>query len=126
MEAFEKELNESRAKDGEGEDADGAPIDDVDEAELGDDPFARGGEAAVVDAGGEAWLNSDRDYTYAEVRFAALPHVRLYAHFTCLIAAPALLWPAARVEPRPLKHCRQATHTRTTTTYEGRKQKDSL
>ena len=71
MEAFEKELNEAKAKDGEGEDADGAPIDDVDEAELGDDPFARGGgDAAAVDAGGEAWLGSDRDYTYAEASFA--------------------------------------------------------
>ena len=69
MEAFEKELNEAKAKDGEGEDADGAAIDEVDEADLGDDPFARsGGEAASVDAGGEAWLGSDRDYTYSEVR----------------------------------------------------------
>lgn len=69
MEAFEKEINEAKAKDGEDADADGAPIDEVDEAELGDDPFARGGEqVAAVDAGGEAWLGSDRDYTYSEVR----------------------------------------------------------
>lgn len=68
MDAFERELNEAKAKDGEGEDADGAPIDEVDEAELGDDPFARGGgEPTVVHAGGEAWLNSDRDYTYGEL-----------------------------------------------------------
>ncbi|GJE93091.1 eukaryotic translation initiation factor 2 beta [Phanerochaete sordida] len=77
MEAFEKELNDAKAKDGEGEDADGAPIDDFDEAELGDDPFARGTEqVSSVDVGGEAWLNSDRDYTYAELlqRFYAQLH----------------------------------------------------
>ena len=68
MKAFEDELNEAKTKNGEGEDVDGAPIDEVDEAELGDDPFARANEQiAAVDAGGEAWLGSDRDYTYAEV-----------------------------------------------------------
>ncbi|EKM57283.1 uncharacterized protein PHACADRAFT_254972 [Phanerochaete carnosa HHB-10118-sp] len=76
MEAFEKELNEAKAKEGDGEDVDGAPIDEIDEAELGEDPFARGAEVPSVDAGGEAWLSSDRDYTYAELlrRFYAQLH----------------------------------------------------
>jgi translation initiation factor 2 subunit 2 len=91
LEAFEKELNDSKSKstttttttssssgDGKGgaaeEDDDDGPepdtthLDHIDEAELGDDPFAHPGDAPVgVDAGNEAWLKSDRDYTYPEV-----------------------------------------------------------
>ena len=68
LEAFEKELNESKTKDADEDDGgEENQMLEVDEAELGDDPFARGGgDAAAVDAGGEAWLGSDRDYTYAE------------------------------------------------------------
>ena len=66
MEAFEKELNEARAKDDDDVDGEG---NDMDEGDLGDDPFARGGDSGVVaEAGGEAWLGSDRDYMYSEVR----------------------------------------------------------
>ena len=72
LEAFEKELNESKAKDeidDEGEGDDGEGLAEIDEAELGDDPFAQGADAPTgVDAGNEAWLKSDRDYTYPEVR----------------------------------------------------------
>ena len=71
MEEFEKELNESKEKDEDDEAGgdDGQHLDDIDEAELGDDPFARGQDAPTgIDAGNEPWLNSDRDYNYQEVR----------------------------------------------------------
>ena len=89
MEAFEKELNDSKSKsttttttsssggagggaaeedDEDGPEPDTTHLDHIDEAELGDDPFAQHGDAPVgVDAGNEAWLKSDRDYTYPEV-----------------------------------------------------------
>ncbi|EAU83828.2 translation initiation factor [Coprinopsis cinerea okayama7 len=74
LEAFEKELNESKAKSGgdDEEDEDGAPVDtshldNIDEAELGDDPFAQPDAPTGVDAGTEAWLGTDRDYTYQEL-----------------------------------------------------------
>ena len=70
MEAFEKELNEAKAKDADEDEGneEGGPA-EVDETELGDDPFARNeaGGAVSMDAGNEPWLNSDRDYTYQEV-----------------------------------------------------------
>lgn len=66
MEAFEKELNEAKARDEE-EEGDVAPVNDGDE-DLGDDPFARGSESIAVDGGNEPWLSSDRDYIYPEVR----------------------------------------------------------
>ena len=57
------------------EDDDGGGPDDlepppeIDDAELGDDPFAQAGDVpAGIDAGNEPWLDSDRDYTYQEVR----------------------------------------------------------
>ena len=68
MEAFEKELHQAKAKDvEEDEGGEEVPV-EIDEAELGEDPFA-GNEAGVVslDVGTEPWLNSDRDYTYQEV-----------------------------------------------------------
>ncbi|KIK96896.1 hypothetical protein PAXRUDRAFT_825493 [Paxillus rubicundulus Ve08.2h10] len=81
MEDFEKELNESKTKEGgEGaEDAevdDGEHLNDIDETELGDDPFARPEAPAGVDSGSEPWLTSDRDYTYQELltRFYASLH----------------------------------------------------
>lgn len=61
LEAFEKELG-----DAQGEDADGAHLDNLDEGELGDDVFAAGGEERRVD-NEEPWLGSDRDYIYPEV-----------------------------------------------------------
>ena len=86
LDAFEKELNESKAKsktddaedDDEGHAPDGSHLENIDEEDLGDDPFARSDAPVGVDAGTEAWLNSDRDYTYEEVclvfsiRFLAL------------------------------------------------------
>ncbi|EIN14467.1 eukaryotic translation initiation factor 2 beta [Punctularia strigosozonata HHB-11173 SS5] len=85
MEAFEKELEETKAKEEEedGVDNDGTHLDDVDEGELGDDPFARGDAPAGVDGSDEPWLKSDRDYTYPEL---------LHRFYACLHAAnPALL-----------------------------------
>jgi len=75
LDAFEKELNESKAKsstaadddDDDGETTNAVHLDDVDEAELGEDPFAQSDAPIGVDAGNEAWLNSDRDYTYQEL-----------------------------------------------------------
>lgn len=80
MEAFEKELNDSKAKSststpaGEDDDDDDdvqpntAHL-DVDDAGLDEDPFAQPGDAPVgVDAGTEPWLKSDRDYAYPEAR----------------------------------------------------------
>ncbi|ETW77459.1 hypothetical protein HETIRDRAFT_480114 [Heterobasidion irregulare TC 32-1] len=80
LEAFEKELNESKAKDGaddEEEGDDGEHFNDIDEAELGDDPFAHGEAPTDIDAGNEPWLSSDRDYFYPELlsRFYNSLHV---------------------------------------------------
>ena len=86
MEAFEKELNGSKEKseavegpagmdeEDEGEvPADTSHLDIVDEAELGENPFANARATEVpigIDAGNEAWLKSDRDYAYPEVSFS--------------------------------------------------------
>ena len=73
LEAFEKELNQSKkSTGGEDDDEEDGPVDtshldNIDEAELGDDPFAHEAPSGI-DAGNEAWLKSDRDYTYQEVR----------------------------------------------------------
>ncbi|TFY75446.1 hypothetical protein EWM64_g8565 [Hericium alpestre] len=70
LEAFEKELNQSKAKDvvaGEEEEGEEGELHEVDEAELGEDPFARGEAPTGVDAGTEPWLGTDRDYTYQEL-----------------------------------------------------------
>ena len=68
MEAFEKELNEAKAKDAdEDEGGDENQLQDVDDTELGDDPFAAAGGGVNLDSGNEPWLKSDRDYTYEEV-----------------------------------------------------------
>ncbi|KAJ7156011.1 translation initiation factor [Mycena crocata] len=73
MEAFEKELKSSSTADAAADaDDDGEPtpaVDLDDDADLGDDPFAQPtGEAlASVGSGNEAWLKSDRDYTYPEL-----------------------------------------------------------
>jgi translation initiation factor 2 subunit 2 len=79
LEAFEKELNESKkgsedgkkAKDDDDDDDDGpidtSHLDQVDETELGENPFSRPDAPIGVDAGTEPWLTSDRDYAYPEV-----------------------------------------------------------
>ncbi|KAL0566792.1 translation initiation factor eIF-2 beta subunit [Marasmius crinis-equi] len=80
LEAFEKELNDSKAKDGDQDDDDadeGRPdLDNVDDAELGEDPFAQADAPIGVESGTEAWLGSDRDYLYPELlsRFYQLLH----------------------------------------------------
>ncbi|KAE8224109.1 hypothetical protein CF319_g2944 [Tilletia indica] len=72
LDAFEKELDGAEGEGGAdagGEGGGASRLDD--DADLGDDPFARddgaeeGGEAGA-DAP-EAWLGSDRDYTYQEL-----------------------------------------------------------
>ncbi|KAG5653185.1 hypothetical protein H0H81_001902 [Sphagnurus paluster] len=83
LDAFEKELNESKAKttgEGEDDDDDDGPAPNLDhlndDTDLGDDPFAQGDAPVGVEAGNEAWLQSDRDYTYPELltRFYASLH----------------------------------------------------
>jgi translation initiation factor 2 subunit 2 len=80
LEAFEKELQVPKSKDtnaDEEEDVpDGEHLNDIDEAELGDDVFDRSEAPAGVDQGTEPWLGSDRDYTYQELltRFYASLH----------------------------------------------------
>jgi translation initiation factor 2 subunit 2 len=81
MEDFEKELNEAKAKDDaeDGELDDGEHLNDVDEADLGDDPFAHNEAPAGIDSGTEPWLGSDRDYSYQEVcEFAVIPSLGPY------------------------------------------------
>ena len=76
LEAFEKELSESKAKDEEedvdevGGEPDGRHLDDVNEEDLGEDVFAQSHEAPAgtdSQSQNEPWLSSDRDYTYQEV-----------------------------------------------------------
>jgi translation initiation factor 2 subunit 2 len=68
LEAFEKELNETQSKEVNEDGDDGTHLADVDEAELGDNPFARAeSQPTGMDSGNEPWLKSDRDYTYPEV-----------------------------------------------------------
>ncbi|KAF7762102.1 hypothetical protein Agabi119p4_8695 [Agaricus bisporus var. burnettii] len=88
LEAFEKELNESKkgSEDGKklkGDDddeedgpLDTSHLDQLDETELGENPFSRPDAPVGVDAGTEPWLTSDRDYTYPELltRFYASLH----------------------------------------------------
>jgi translation initiation factor 2 subunit 2 len=79
MEAFEKELEETKAKeeDEDGGENDGVNLDDIDEGELGDDPFARGDAPSGLDGGDEPWLKSDRDYSYPEVMLFTMHHLRV-------------------------------------------------
>lgn len=96
LEAFEKELNESKAKDAEGEDADAGEepqLQEIDEAELGDNPFAHEGEAASLDNGSEPWLKNDRDYTYAEVCLHLVSPVPYSIFF--VLAVASFLWTTA-------------------------------
>lgn len=68
LEAFEKELQETAAKDADDDGGDdGEHLADLDETELGDDPFAQADGPTGLDSGNEPWLKSDRDYTYPEV-----------------------------------------------------------
>ncbi|CAE6450243.1 unnamed protein product [Rhizoctonia solani] len=64
LEEFEKELADSKAKEGEHDEDDG-PVPDIDEADLGEDVFAQ----PLVEGGAqvETWHGTDRDYTYPEL-----------------------------------------------------------
>ena len=103
LEDFERELGETGGQEG---DIDGAHLDNIDEAELGDDVFASGGEARSGGTNEEPWLGSDRDYTYPEVCFNPLHlssfwspiDIFPYALFT---APTPLLCPTTRSEPLP-------------------------
>ncbi|CAE6502631.1 unnamed protein product [Rhizoctonia solani] len=63
LEAFEKELADSKAKEGD-EDEDDGPAPEMDEGDLGEDVFAQ----AAPEGGAqiETWHGTDRDYTYGE------------------------------------------------------------
>ncbi|TFK52888.1 hypothetical protein OE88DRAFT_1656545 [Heliocybe sulcata] len=78
LDAFEKELQaENRNEDGDEEEAGGGQfLLNVDESELGENVFAHSEAPSGLDAGNEAWLKSDRDYTYPELlqRFYASLH----------------------------------------------------
>jgi translation initiation factor 2 subunit 2 len=82
LEAFEKELNEVKAKDG-GDDEGADEVEqmpEIDEVELGDDPFAQTGDLPTgIDAGNEPWLDTDRDYTYQEVSKAVVLPTYIHA-----------------------------------------------
>ncbi|KAG8758540.1 hypothetical protein FRC14_007968 [Serendipita sp. 396] len=71
-----KVVEESDGEEGEDDGNDEGDIDygEVDEEELGENPFAAG--AGGMDPESEAWLGSDRDYTYEELlsRFFRLLH----------------------------------------------------
>ena len=59
---------------------DGAEFEDIDETELGDNPFAMGGGGGLAAGSAEIepWLGSDRDYTYQEVPLSLLSVKRAY------------------------------------------------
>lgn len=84
MEEFERELGDMSiskpkkkkevkiADEEDDEDVpDGAEFEDIDEMELGDNPFAMGAGSSLGagSADAESWLGSDRDYTYQEVGY---------------------------------------------------------
>lgn len=69
LEAFEKELGEGADSKGDDEAVEKTAAGD-DDADLGDDPFARedGGEEGIAGKeNAETWHGTDRDYTYQEV-----------------------------------------------------------
>lgn len=117
LEAFEKELNESKKESGEGkpktktaedEDEDDVPVDtshldNLDESELGENPFSRPDAPVGVDAGTEAWLSSDRDYTYQEVRSRtkSLPSTTLTSHSSSPASTPPSTQPTQPSSPPP-------------------------
>ena len=95
MEEFERELGdmsiskpkkkkEVKIADEEDDDdvPDGAEFEDLDEIELGDNPFAMGGGGSIGagSADTEPWLGSDRDYTYQEVSSTFLSSSLLNRH----------------------------------------------
>lgn len=130
MEAFEKELSQAKAKDAEeGEEEEGGDMQEYDETELGEDPFAHGGDGApaTLDSGTEPWLGSDRDYTYPEVRFSyCTALLSPMSHSVPLLAAPTLLRSASRIQSSALINLGQALHNRPSTSPARRKQEIGL
>lgn len=113
MEAFEKELNHAKAKDADEDEGGEEGPAEIDEAELGDDPFARNEAGAdSLDAGNEPWLNSDRDYTYQEVG-SLVWSCRLALNDAA--AAPTILCSTTRIQPRPPQLRWQALYYRAST-----------
>lgn len=111
LEAFEKELNESKAKDAaddEGDDGEG--LAEIDEAELGDDPFARSDAPTGVDAGTELWLKSDRDYTYPEVNIITNYISTAASNKSTLTASTTILRLFTRLQSITANINRQALH----------------
>lgn len=75
LETFEKEIGEGveqdQPDDAEGDVPDGEGLAEIDEAELGDNPFAQDAgdeaDAAELEDGVETWQGTDRDYSYQEL-----------------------------------------------------------
>ena len=103
MEAFERELSESKTKDEEEGDEEGdtnaAAFNDIDETEHGENPFARSDEPVQQGSESEPWLGSDRDYTYPEVSSSTFCDGLISDSPN--IAPTALLQPTARRQPNP-------------------------
>lgn len=119
MEDFEKELEESKSKEAaEGADEveidDGEHLNDIDEAELGDDPFARPEVPTGVDSGSEPWLTSDRDYTYQEVSSPRFnPRLTILTNHIHVAPHTFLHFPS-RLQSFPSYFHRKAVHHRST------------
>jgi len=112
MEEFERELGdvsiskpkkkkEVKIADDEDDDdvPDGADFEEIDETELGDNPFSMGGGSGIVvgTVDAEPWLGSDRDYSYQELlnRFfrslhAANPALALSGSKRYTLAPPSI------------------------------------
>jgi hypothetical protein len=119
MEDFEKELGESKSKDAaEGADEveidDGEHLYDIDEAELGDDPFARPEVLTSVDSGTEPWLTSDRDYTYQEVGRPRFNSRLMILTNPIHVAPHTVLHLPSRLQSFPSYVHRKAVHHRST------------
>jgi hypothetical protein len=125
MEAFEAELHEAKATssktaDGdeeEGADGDDAPRgEDIDiDGDIGDDVFAAGEAPVGLESGSEAWLKSDRDYTYPEVLilYSCEAWVMLMAHIP---ASYTFLRTSTCRQPRPPQLYWKEIHHRTSFT----------
>jgi translation initiation factor 2 subunit 2 len=73
MEAFEKELKETKARDGDDDDEEVPHGEDLEiDGDIGEDVFAQGEAPQGIESGNEAWLKSDRDYIYPEVHILPL------------------------------------------------------
>ena len=126
LEAFEKELSQSKAKDEEadvdeaGGEPDGRHLDDVNEEDLGEDVFAHPHETPTsVDPQNEPWLASDRDYTYQEVNSETHPYAPPYLHDR--VASSTILRSTSRLESRSFLLQHQTLHYRSPANHARRK-----